>query len=74
VIDAVGRVLEQGRGAAGGASGGGVLLEVLETPNRCEFEQAENVTKCARAREGEGKQREGAASMELTQFGIGRRQ
>jgi hypothetical protein len=74
VVDAVGRVLERGRGAAGAASGRGVLLEVLEMPNRCEFEQAENVTMCARAREGEGKQREGATSMELTQFGIGRYQ
>jgi hypothetical protein len=39
---------------------------VLETLNRCEFEQAESVTTCARAREGEGKQSEGVTSMELT--------
>jgi hypothetical protein len=41
-------------------------VEVLETPNCCEFEQAESVTMCARAREGEGKLREVATSMELT--------
>jgi hypothetical protein len=45
---------------------------MLETPNHCKFEQAESVRTCTRAREREGKQREGAASRELTQFGVGR--
>jgi hypothetical protein len=74
MVDAVDHVQERGRGAVGAASGGDVLLEVLETPNHCEFEQAESVATCAKAREGEGKQRKGEASMELTQFGIGCRQ
>jgi hypothetical protein len=54
VVDAVDHVLKRGRGAAGAASGGCVLLEALASPFAAGLIEKEGSGWCARAR---GKER-----------------